>query len=155
LNHLLLKVAAGAQFLITQLFFDNERYFVFVERARRAGINVPIIPGIMPITNAEQVARFTSLCGASIPKSLLSELEARKDQPEAVLDLGVAYATLQCVDLLAAGAPGIHFYTLNKSPASRAVVSALMAARPWERGAGRRYVEAADSISGFSFSPGR
>jgi methylenetetrahydrofolate reductase (NADPH) len=153
LRNLRVKVQAGAQFLITQLFFDNERYFSFVERARRAGIDVPIIPGIMPITNAEQVARFTSMCGATIPKSLLSELEARKDQPEAVLDLGVAYATLQCVDLLAAGVPAIHFYTLNKSPASRAVVSALMAARPWERGAGRRYLESADPVSGFSFSP--
>ncbi len=95
----------------------------------------------MPITNAEQVARFTGMCGASIPGRLLAELEVRKAEPEAILDLGVAYSTLQCVDLLSAGVPGIHFYTLNRSPASRAVVSALMAARPWERGAGRRYLE--------------
>lgn len=133
------KVEAGAQFLITQLFFENERYYAFVERARRAGIGVPIIPGIMPITNIAQVERFTSLCGATIPQRLRDELALRRDDPEAVLDLGVAYATLQCVDLLAAGVPAIHFYTLNKSPAARAVVSALLAAKPWDRPAGRRY----------------
>jgi methylenetetrahydrofolate reductase (NADPH) len=140
------KVEAGAEFLITQLFFDNELYFAFVERARRAGIDVPIVPGIMPITNAEQIARFTRMCGATIPARLLAELEARKDEPEAVLDLGVAYATLQCVDLLARGVPAIHFYTLNKSPATRAVVSSLLAARPWEPSRGLRYVENADAV---------
>ena len=150
LKHLRSKVQAGAQFLITQLFFDNEKYFVFVEKARRLCIDVPIIPGIMPITNVEQVARFTKLCGATIPARLLEELEARKDDPEAILDLGVAYATLQCVDLLAAGVPAIHFYTLNRSPASRAVVSALLAARPWERGAGRRYIDASETTLGLS-----
>ena len=140
LRHSLQKVEAGAKFLITQLFFDNERYFAFVERARRAGIGVPIIPGIMPITNADQIARFTSRCGASIPDRLRRALDVRKDEPEAVIDLGVAYATLQCVDLLARGVPAIHFYTLNKSPATRAVVSALLAARPWEPARGRRYL---------------
>lgn len=146
LRHLRLKVEAGAQFLITQLFFDNEQYFSFVERARRAGIDVPIIPGIMPITNLAQIERFTRMCGATIPPHLMDELEARREQPEAVLDLGVAYATLQCVDLLARGVPAIHFYTLNKSPATRAVVSALLAARPWEPAKGRRYVENADTV---------
>jgi methylenetetrahydrofolate reductase (NADPH) len=141
MRHALLKVEAGAKFLITQLFFDNERYFAFVERARRAGISVPIIPGIMPITNADQIARFTSRCGATIPAALRAALDVRKDEPEAVLDLGVAYATLQCVDLLARGVPAIHFYTLNKSPATRAVVSALLAARPWEPARGRRYLD--------------
>ena len=140
------KVEAGAEFLITQLFFDNEMYFGFVGRARRAGIDVPILPGIMPITNIDQIERFTRMCGASIPPRLLAELDARREEPEAVLDLGVAYATLQCVDLLARGAPGIHFYTLNKSPATRAVVSALLAARPWEPARGLRYVENADAI---------
>jgi methylenetetrahydrofolate reductase (NADPH) len=123
------KVRAGARFLITQLFFDNDCYFRFVERARAAGIDVPIIPGIMPITNYEQIARMTKMCGASIPKPLLAELERRIDDPAAVTDLGVAYCSLQCADLLARGAPGIHFYTLNRSPATRAVVSALQAAR--------------------------
>jgi methylenetetrahydrofolate reductase (NADPH) len=123
------KVAAGARFLITQLFFDNAHYFEFVARARARGIGVPIVPGIMPITNYDQVERFTAMCGAVIPEALRSELEARRDEPEAVCDLGVAYATLQCIELLERGAPGIHFYTLNKSPATRAVVSALYAAR--------------------------
>jgi len=146
LRNLRRKVEAGAEFLTSQLFFDNEQYFSFVERARRAGIDVPIIPGIMPITNVAQIERFTRMCGASIPPQLMAELDARRDDPEAVLDLGVAYATLQCVDLLARGAPAIHFYTLNKSPATRAVVSALLAARPWEPAKGRRYVENADSV---------
>ena len=123
------KVGAGARFLITQLFFDNDRYFRFVERARSAGIDVPIIPGIMPITNYEQIARMTKMCGASVPAPLLVELERRVDDAQAVTDLGVAYCALQCADLLARGAPGIHFYTLNRSTATRAVVSALAAAR--------------------------
>ncbi len=125
------KVRAGAHFLTTQLFFDNERYFTFVERARSMGITVPILPGIMPITDYRQIQRFTGMCGSEIPLRLRSELERREDEPEAVVDLGVAYATLQCADLLARGAPGIHFYTLNRSPASRAVCSALRAANRW------------------------
>jgi len=123
------KVDAGVDFLVTQLFFDNDRYFDFVARARGEGIEVPIIPGIMPIANYEQIDRFTKMCGASIPARLRAALEARKDDPGAVVDLGVAYATLQCAELLARGAPGIHFYTLNRSPATRAVVSALLASR--------------------------
>jgi methylenetetrahydrofolate reductase (NADPH) len=90
---------------------------------------VPVIPGIMPITNYEQIDRFTKMCGATIPAGLRSELEQRRNEPEAVVDLGVAFATLQCVELLDGGAPGVHFYTLNKSPATRAVVSALQASR--------------------------
>jgi len=128
-NNLSKKVDAGAEFLLTQLFFDNEAYFAFVDRARSAGIGVPIVPGIMPITNFSQVARMTAMCGATIPRRLLDALEARAEEPEAVAELGVAYATLQCADLLDRGAPGIHFYTLNRSPATRAVVSALMASR--------------------------
>ena len=127
------KQEAGAGFLITQLFFDNELYFDFVEEARGAGISVPIIPGIMPITNLGQIKRFTEMCGASIPAELERELNGRADDPEAVAELGVAYATLQCSDLLARGAPGIHFYTLNRSPATRAILAALRAAHPWTR----------------------
>ncbi len=123
------KVRAGAEFLITQLFFDNARYFEFVDRARAWGITVPILPGIMPITNYSQVDKFTKQIGASIPPSLREELELRRDDPNAVVDLGVAYCTLQVADLLARGAPGVHFYTLNRSPATRAVLSALLAAR--------------------------
>ena len=125
------KVAAGARFLITQLFFDNELYFDFVREARAAGIDVPIIPGIMPVTNFSQLKRFTEMCAASIPPHFERELAARKDEPEAVRELGVAYATLQCADLLQRGAPGIHFYVLNKSPSARAVLAALRATQPW------------------------
>lgn len=133
LANLVRKVESGVDFLVTQLFFDNDAYFDFVERARAAGIDVPIIPGIMPIGGYEQIKRFTSLCGASIPEPLMEQLDARQDDPDAIADLGVAYATLQCTDLLTRGAPGIHFYTLNKSPATSAILSALKAARPWER----------------------
>jgi methylenetetrahydrofolate reductase (NADH) len=127
------KVEAGARFLITQLFFDNELYFDFVREARAAGIDVPIVPGIMPVTGYAQIKRFTERCGASLPDRYERELAARADDPDAVKDLGVAYATLQCSDLLARGAPGIHFYTLNKSPATRSILAALRAARPWDR----------------------
>jgi len=132
LRHLKEKVDAGADFLITQLFFDNGAYFDFVARAREMGIEVPIVPGILPITNIAQLERITSLCGAKIPAGLQAELDARAEDPEAVVQFGVAYATLQCAGLLAGGAPAIHFYTLNRSPATRAIVSALRLLRPWE-----------------------
>jgi methylenetetrahydrofolate reductase (NADPH) len=127
------KQDAGASFLITQLFFDNEHYFEFVDRARDAGVTVPIVPGIMPVTNLRNIKRITELCKAEIPDELERQLESRDDDPEALQSLGIAYATLQCVDLLARGAPGIHFYTLNRSPATRAILAALRAARPWTR----------------------
>ena len=133
LRHLREKVDAGARFLITQLFFDNTVYDEFVARARDAGIDVPIIPGIMPITNVHQIKRITALCGSEIPARLRYALESRADEPEAVSELGVAYATLQCAELLANGAPGVHFYTLNRSPATRAILGALRLMRPWER----------------------
>ncbi|MBA2764665.1 MAG: methylenetetrahydrofolate reductase [NAD(P)H] [Thermoleophilaceae bacterium] len=133
LGFLKLKLDAGVRFLITQLFFDNELYFDFVEQARAAGIDVPIIPGIMPVTGYGQIKRFTEMCGTSIPPALERELASRASDSEAVSELGVAYATLQCADLLARGAPGIHFYTLNRSPATRAILAALRAARPWDR----------------------
>ena len=137
LGYALAKQEAGAGFLITQLFFDNELYFDFVEDARAAGISVPIVPGIMPITNYGQIKRFTEMCGASIPSELERELNGRADDPEAVAELGVAYATLQCSDLLARGAPGVHFYTLNRSPSTRAILAALRAAHPWTRATAR------------------
>ena len=133
LRYLKEKIDAGARFLITQLFFDNQSYYDFTARARDAGIDVPIIPGIMPITDFGQIKRITGMCGAVIPDRLLRELELRGDQPGSVTDLGVAYATLQCADLLANGAPGIHFYTLNRSPATRAILSALRLMAPWRR----------------------
>ncbi len=124
------KVEAGASCLITQLFFDNRVYFDFVARARAAGITVPIIPGVMPITNADQVYRFTAKIGASIPGRLRAALHDRADDPAAVLQLGVAWATLQCSELLRDGAPGVHFITLNRSPATRAILTALRVAAP-------------------------
>ena len=137
LEHLAEKVDAGVDFLITQLFFDNASYFDFMERARAMGIEVPIIPGIMPITHAGQIQRMAQMCGAKIPEGLRRELSGREEHPEAVLDFGVAYATLQCAELLEAGAPGIHFYTLNRSPATRAILGALKLTRPWENGSAR------------------
>jgi methylenetetrahydrofolate reductase (NADH) len=124
LAHLHAKLAAGVSVLITQLFFDNADYVRFVERAN---LGVPVLPGIIPITSVAQIERLTTLCGARIPARLRRELEARQDDPQAVTDLGVAYATAQAAALLEAGAPGVHLYTLNRSPAARAVVSALRA----------------------------
>ncbi len=127
------KEDAGASYLITNLFFDNTFYFDFVARARAAGVTVPIIPGIMPVTNVSQITRFTQKIGATIPEPLLDALRTREADPEAVLQLGVAWATLQSAELLAGGAPGVHFFTMNRSPATRAILSALRAARPWDR----------------------
>jgi len=119
------KVDAGAEFLITQLFFDNRKYFEFVDNARMAGITVPIIPGIMPITNAGQVERFTQMCGATLPFRLADQLNRRREDQPAVMQFGVAHATAQCIELLQSGAPGIHFYTLNRSTATMQVLTAL------------------------------
>jgi methylenetetrahydrofolate reductase (NADPH) len=131
LRNLEVKVEAGVDFLVTQLFFDNGKYFGFVERARAAGISVPIVPGIMPFTNVEQVERFTAMCGASIPPPLRAAMEVRRADPESARELGVAYASLQCADLLRRGAPGVHFYTLNRSTSTRAILAALRASEPW------------------------
>jgi methylenetetrahydrofolate reductase (NADPH) len=125
------KVDNGVSFLITQLFFDTDLYFRFVDEARAAGIEVPILPGVMPITDLRQIKTVTGMCGATIPPSLQEALEWRSHDPDAVLQLGVSYATLQCAELLARGAPGIHFYTLNRSHATRAILSALRLHRPW------------------------
>ena len=119
------KVDAGAQVLVTQLFFDSKNYFSFVARARAAGITVPIIAGIMPITNVSQIKRFTAMCGASIQAPLLARLEAAGTDAAAVQAIGVEHATTQCRELIAGGAPGIHFYTLNRSPATVEVLDRL------------------------------
>jgi methylenetetrahydrofolate reductase (NADPH) len=132
LEHLFKKVKAGAKFLVTQLFYDNEAYFQFVERARMFGIEVPIIPGLMPVVNAESIPRIAKMSGASFPDSLMREVQARASDPDAVVELAVAFTALQADELLRHGAPGIHFYTLNRSPATSAIVSALRLIRPWE-----------------------
>jgi len=128
LTNLKRKVDAGLDFVITQLFFDNRHYFEFTERARRVGIRVPIVAGIMPITNASQIERFMVGCGATIPFALAEELDRRRNDPRAVMELGVAHATAQCIELLERGVPGIHFYTLNRSTATREIYTALQAA---------------------------
>ena len=120
-----LKVEAGAEFLITQLFFDNADYFAFVERARAAGITVPIVAGIMPITNVSQIKRFSAMCGARVPAALLQRLEPVAADADAVCEVGVAHAVRQCEELMARGAPGIHFYTLNRSRATLEILRRL------------------------------
>lgn len=120
-----MKVEAGADFFITQLFFDNQYYFNLIERTHQIGLNVPIIPGIMPITSVDQIERFTSLCGATIPDELKSRLESAKANPADVMDIGIRYAADQCRGLIKNGAPGIHFYTLNRSPATIAILREL------------------------------
>jgi methylenetetrahydrofolate reductase (NADPH) len=127
------KVEAGASFLITQLFFDNQVFFDWLAAARRAGIDVPIIAGVMPITSYAQITRFCEICQATIPAPLAEAMEALGGDERGEFELGVAYAARQCDELLAAGVPGIHFYTLNKAPATRAILGALHASRPWER----------------------
>jgi methylenetetrahydrofolate reductase (NADPH) len=119
------KVDAGAEVLVTQLFFRPRDYFGFVARARAIGIACPIIPGIMPITNLSQVKRFTAMCGAHIPEDLLARLEATGGEADAVRRIGVEHAIRQCRELLAGGAPGIHFYTLNRSRATVEILEAL------------------------------
>ncbi len=119
LRYLKKKVDAGADFVITQLFFDNALYFKYVERARAIGVKVPIIPGIMPITDFKQLEKFTTMCGASIPPKVRADLTPVQDDLDAVYRYGVDHAIRQCQELLDRGAPGLHFYTLNKSRATR------------------------------------
>jgi methylenetetrahydrofolate reductase (NADPH) len=108
----------GGRFIITQLFFDNADFYRWRETARTMGIKVPIIAGIMPITNVGQIKRFVSMCGAKIPQQLLLKLESVENDPDAVYRAGIEYASRQCQDLLFHGVDGIHFYTLNKSKAT-------------------------------------
>jgi methylenetetrahydrofolate reductase (NADPH) len=118
LEHLKQKVDAGADQVITQLFFDNVDFYGWRERCRSLGILVPIVAGIMPIQNVGQIKRFVTMCGAKIPQPLLVKLEALESDPSAVERAGIAYATRQCQDLIFSGVDGLHFYTLNKSSAT-------------------------------------
>jgi methylenetetrahydrofolate reductase (NADH) len=126
------KVDNGASFLITQLFYDNRSYFDFLPAARAAGIDVPIIPGVMPMTGFKQIARIAELCEAKIPERLSDAMEVADGNERAEFGLGVAYAAQQCAELLREGAPGIHLYALNRWPAARAILGALQVSRPWE-----------------------
>jgi len=125
LRHLKAKVDAGCDYLVTQLFFDNADFYRFRERAEARGIHVPIVAGIMPILSVKQIKRFTQLCGASLPKSLLAKIEAVEDDAEAVRQVGTVHALKQCEDLIANGVAGLHFYTLNRSTATRAIMQHL------------------------------
>jgi methylenetetrahydrofolate reductase (NADPH) len=119
------KVEHGADFVITQLFFRNSDYFEFRDFLARLGVKVPIVPGILPILTTKQITRFIALCGAALPATLVAELERRGDDNEAVTRFGIEYATEQCEELLREGAPGLHFYTLNRSRSTTEVLSNL------------------------------
>ena len=120
------KVDAGANFIVTQLFFDDRDYFAFVERLAEAHVTVPTLPGIMPITNVSQIKRFTAMCGAHIPARFMARLESIQTDAEAVRALGVEHAVAQCKKLLAGQVPGIHFYTLNRSTATVEILQRLI-----------------------------
>ena len=115
------KVDAGAEHLVSQLFFDNDDFYDFREKARIAGINVPIQAGIMPVLNKSQIERMVYLCGASIPKKLARMLSRYGDHPAALRDAGIAYAIDQISDLVASGVEGIHLYTMNNAGVARAI----------------------------------
>jgi methylenetetrahydrofolate reductase (NADPH) len=133
LDFLKRKLEAGATFLITQLFFESQLYFDFVAAARAKGIEAPIIAGLMPITSYAQIRRFCEICQATIPEPLAEAMDALGGDQQAEFELGVAYAAQQAGELLRGDCPGIHFYSLNKWPATRAILGALRAAKPWER----------------------
>jgi methylenetetrahydrofolate reductase (NADPH) len=125
-QHLREKIDAGADFVITQLFFDNADFYEFREHMLRLhGIRVPLVPGIIPILSASQIKRFTALCGSRIPTKLAAKLDELGDNDAAVTEFGVEYATKQCEELLKSGAPGIHFYTLNKAPSTIGILKNL------------------------------
>lgn len=125
LRNLKRKVEAGAEFIATQLFFENDDYFDFVDRARKIGIQVPILPGIMPVTSFSQLERFTKVCGAKIPDAMHRDLFRVKDKPDQVREYGVEYAIRQCQNLMQRGAPGLHFYILNQPGPIQRIYEAL------------------------------
>ncbi len=129
LEHLKQKVDAGGDFVVTQLFFDNDQFYRFRDAARGMGIRAPIVAGIMPVLNVAQIKRFVGLCGAKIPQPLLLRLEAVEADAEAVHAAGVDHATQQCRDLIANGVDGVHFYTLNKSKATASICRTLSGTR--------------------------
>ena len=125
-NHLKTKVAAGADFVLTQLFFDNADFFEFRDYvAGKLGVSVPLVPGVIAILNATQILKFTQLCGSKIPPPLRARLEALGNDEAAAMEFGIEYATRQCEELLRAGVPGLHFYTLNKSHSTVQVLKNL------------------------------
>lgn len=125
IRHLKEKVDAGAKHLMSQLFFDNESFYSFLERARIAGINVPIEAGIMPVVNKKQIERMVSLCGASLPRKFTRIMAKYESSPEALRDAGIAYAVDQIVDLAASGVDGIHLYTMNNPYVAQRIAAAV------------------------------
>lgn len=125
LRNLKAKMDAGGDWVITQLFFDNANYFRFVERARAAGVTAPIVPGLMPVTGYQQLKRFSEICGSSIPVELMHRLEAIQHDTEAVVACGIDWCARQCRELLDGGAPGVHFYTLNRSRSTAEILRRL------------------------------
>lgn len=125
LANLKAKVDAGGDWVITQLFFDNAAYFRFVDRARAAGVTAAVVPGIMPVTGYNQLKRFAQLCGATIPVELMDRLDRVQDDADAVIACGIEWAQRQCRELLDGGAPGIHFYTLNRTRSTTEVLRHL------------------------------
>ena len=129
IRYLKAKVDAGAQHLVSQLFFDNEDFFRFLERCRIAGITVPIEAGIMPVLSASSIQRMVSLCGASLPRKLTRLLGRYGDHPEALREAGIAYAIDQISDLIAGGVDGIHLYTMNNPDVARQIAGSLSSIR--------------------------
>ncbi|TWT77570.1 5,10-methylenetetrahydrofolate reductase [Posidoniimonas polymericola] len=125
LENLKRKVDAGADAVITQLFYDNQDFFRFRDDCQRLGVDVPIVPGLLPITNTAQIKRITSLCGARLPADLVAKLEAAGDDDQAQFEAGVEIATAQTVELIEQGVPGIHYYVLNKSEAASRVLQSV------------------------------
>jgi len=129
LEYLKQKVDEGANAVVTQLFFDNRYYFDFVKRARKIGIKVPIVPGIMPVTHGPQIEKFSRMCGAEIPGEIHDAIARFGEDQTSIIKFGIEYATRQCEELLRSGAPGLHFYTLNQSLATRQIFTNLHLAR--------------------------
>jgi len=124
-SHLKAKIDAGADFVITQLFFNNKDYFRFRDHLTNLDVRVPLVPGIIPILSASQIRKFVMLCGAALPGELQTELDRRAEDNVAAVEFGIAYATRQCEELLKAGVPGLHFYTLNKAYSTTRILKNL------------------------------
>ena len=124
-QYLIKKIKCGADLVITQMFFDNSDYFQLVDFLKEVGVNIPLLPGIIPVDNASQIKKFSAMCGAKLPKKFTTRLEELGDDSDAVREFGIEYASLQCQELLDNGASGLHFYTLNKSKAVCGVLSNL------------------------------
>ncbi|MAD23959.1 MAG: methylenetetrahydrofolate reductase [NAD(P)H] [Verrucomicrobiales bacterium] len=124
-QYLIKKIKCGADMVITQMFFDNSDYFQLADFLKEAGVNIPLLPGIIPVDNTSQIKKFSAMCGAKLPKKFTTRLEELGDDLDGVREFGIEHATLQCQELLDRGAPGLHFYTLNKSKAVSSVLSNL------------------------------